>query len=520
MAQQTNIVKGEMNTIISISPEPDVVKKIFSAWLSDGNGKKYAPAVYLSCIDKVSAYLIRRKMSTDNLWQLTNYDLFKLVYDKAANDKLFRAIDKKTYATFVQAGQAFLKFLKSKPSLINTTSHHVVNPQMNGKLTIKEAIIDVLQSSQRGMALNEIYEQIIEKNLYSFSAQNPKNVVCVEIDRACENSNYTIRAPKDCFKYTINKEGEKVYFLLTATLVDDTSKHSISVYADKPIVPNSIIQVMTEDYPSGFRFSGTAVRLLSDKAGVEIDSGMQTTLKQVMFRRSDDLYFLTEVVADVETQEEITGFANRLLDEYGCFEVSELYALFIDNLNEKCVDDLENFEAFYEFINKRDVRCVGSNGTRIARIQSKSIRELFSDIAIKVIEIAHGEYGGVVREDDLRNRFSAFSAELLSSIIKEYAEKLVKTEINGITCYQTLDALGLSDKLSDTLVEVLAQLDDLGLTPSVEVLHTALSLRLGINFKAEYNIPDDNTYRRLIATYYNDAPKREWKHGKFVEVLD
>ncbi|MEG1999706.1 MAG: hypothetical protein RR015_06795, partial [Bacteroidales bacterium] len=97
---------------------------------------------------------------------------------------------------------------------------------------------------------------------------------------------------------------------------------------------------------------------------------------------------------------------------------------------------------------------------------------------------------------------------------------LFKIEINGITCYQTLDALGLSDEFSDTLAEALEQVDEIGLVPNEEVLHTVLSMRLGVNFKTEYNIPDDRTYRRLIATYYKETPKRKWKRGIFREVQD
>lgn len=87
-----------------------------------------------------------------------------------------------------------------------------------------------------------------------------------------------------------------------------------------------------------------------------------------------------------------------------------------------------------------------------------------------------------------------------------------------MVCYQTLDALGLSDEFSDTLAEVLEQISDLGLTPSEEMLRTALSINLGVNFKEEYNIPNDKTYRRLIETYYKNAPKRKWIRGIFAEV--
>jgi hypothetical protein len=284
------------------------------------------------------------------------------------------------------------------------------------------------------------------------------------------------------------------------------------------VVPDTVITILTSDYPNGFVFDATAIRLLSDKSGVDVNDIVISALKRAMFRRSDDVYFLLDTVANIETRREITDLANVLLDDYECFEISKLYGFFIDRFNKKCIDCLESFEAFYEFINRRYIRCVAVYGTKIARVQSKNIHELLLDIAGKVATITYDEYSGVVSEDDLQNHFPAFSSTLLANIIKEYTKELVKTEINGIICYQMLEAFGLSDDFSDILAETLSQLDDLDLMPSEDVLHTALSIRLGVNFKDEYNIPDDKTYRRLIVTYYKGTPKREWKRGIFTVV--
>ncbi|MHC1719232.1 MAG: hypothetical protein AB9844_00810 [Clostridiaceae bacterium] len=282
-------------------------------------------------------------------------------------------------------------------------------------------------------------------------------------------------------------------------------------------ISEELLTVLSDNYANGFRFETTSVRLLSDRTGIEIDIALQKILKRSMFCRNDDVYFLIDTVADEEIMQDIVSLANCWLDNYGCFEISELYALFANKLNSDCIGGAEDFEALYQFINKRDVRCVAYYSTRIARIQ-KSIPDLSADIAKSIITTTREELGGVIDEDELKNRFSAFSAELLSKIIKQYIEELVITEINGTVCYQTLDTLGLSDDFSDTLSDVLSRIGELDLTPSQEVLNTALSLEMGVNFRNEYYIPDDRTFRRLITVYYKAEPRREWKGGAFEEV--
>jgi len=286
------------------------------------------------------------------------------------------------------------------------------------------------------------------------------------------------------------------------------------------IVPQAVLDVLFAEYAKGFRFDMTAIRLLSSKSGIEVDNTLQSALKRQMFSRGDNIYFLLNLIANEDTCKEIINIANALLDEYGCFEISELYALYEDKLNRKYISNADDFEKFYEFINTRTVRCVAAPyiGNRIARFSNGSVWNTFNEIAAKIVAVTHDVYGGTVSEDDLHSRFCAFSTDLLAKIIKNAAEELVRTEINGIVVYQTLDALGLTDDFSDTLHNTLDRLDDLGIAPSVEALHTAISLAIDVNFNTEFNIPDKATYQRLIAAYYKAEPPREWKGGVFSEV--
>lgn len=292
-------------------------------------------------------------------------------------------------------------------------------------------------------------------------------------------------------------------------------------YNFAPSVPDSVIDVLKKNYASGFRFDTTYFNLLSSASGVEVDKNMHMALKRIMFHRNDDIYFLFDVVADNATRKDIIDFADLYLEEYGCFEIPEFYKLYKEQINSNCIRNAEDFESFYEQIGRRDVRCVQAPniGHRIARYSNGAVWSNFKDVADKIFNVITDEYYGSCNEDDLHSRFCAFSTDLLGKIIKQCAaDKLIRVEINGSICYQTFDALGLPEDFAEILTEVLDQLNDIGLSPTEDVLHTTLSLKLGVNFREEYNLPDGDTYRRLITSFYTSEPRREWKHGVFGEV--
>lgn len=284
-----------------------------------------------------------------------------------------------------------------------------------------------------------------------------------------------------------------------------------------------LIEALNRNYSSGFRFETTYINLLSNAAGIEIDEKMQTALKRIMFSRDDGIHFLLDVVADAATRKDIIDFADSYLQEYGCFEIPELYKLYADKVNSACIRNANEFESFYEQIGKSGVRCVQAPyiGNRIARYSSGSVWGTFKEVATKIVAVISEEYYGSCNEDDLHTKFCAFSMDLLGKIIKQCAaDELIRVEINDSVCYQTYDALGLPENFSEQLAEVVERMDEIGLILNRDALHTALSLKIGVNFMAEFNLPDWDTFQRLIAAFYKGEPHREWKHYIFGEVTN
>jgi len=329
----------------------------------------------------------------------------------------------------------------------------------------------------------------------------------------------TMHYPDAYYIYN-NKRGVTLEEALTA---EDGLQRAYDAIEPAPNVPDAVMDVLNNNYASGFRFETTYLNLLSSASGVEVDGRMQSAMKRSMFRRDDGIYFLLDMVADASTRKDIVDFADSFLEEYGCFEIPEFYKLYEDKINPKCISNADDFESFYEQIGKSGVRCVQAPyiGNRIARCSNGNVWGTFKEIAVKIVSVIADEYYGSCNEDDLHTKFCAFSTDLLGKIIRNCAsDELIRVEINDSICYQTFDALGLPDDFPNVLEGVLERLGEIGLDPTRDVLHTAISLRLGVNFMAEFNLPDWDTFQRLIAAFYKAEPRRKWKHYNFGEVTN
>ena len=282
----------------------------------------------------------------------------------------------------------------------------------------------------------------------------------------------------------------------------------------------SVVNILAQSYSTGFNFEPNVLRLLSKKTGFEIDATIQAELKKISFRRKDGVYFLIGLVVDATTRENIASYINETLDEHNFFESGEVYNHFADKINKQCIDNVDDFEFFCKFLFAEDnyVKATKIHNIGIMCKQMNSVKELGLALAHK-IEIATNEEHGIIDEYMISARFPCFSMELLSLIVKSYSENLIRTQDNrGSICYRTFESLGLPHDFSEILVDALSEIEEINLEPSEEVLHTVLSLKMGMNFKLEYSLSDMKTYRSLVSRYFKNSPSREWRQRQFLEV--
>ena len=80
-------------------------------------------------------------------------------------------------------------------------------------MTIIEAIKEVLKFEPKGLSSVEIYQRIIDQNLYQFGAKNPVGVVNGEIRRHCIGLDFPTAYPVKHFAIA-GKEGKKLKFIV------------------------------------------------------------------------------------------------------------------------------------------------------------------------------------------------------------------------------------------------------------------------------------------------------------------
>lgn len=288
---------------------------------------------------------------------------------------------------------------------------------------------------------------------------------------------------------------------------------------EKTEIPECICAVIRQYYSGGLRFDKTVLRLIEDRAGLTINNALQEAMKKLLYRRSDDLYFLPEMTGNTEQFEILKRSALlHAIEVYGCIDVSMLYRKYI-NLNSKtCLRNEDDFSDFLKFLFPEDIRISTVLKTKIIRKTGVAVNHALQTAADKIMKTVCDI--GCITQDDLLSEYPLFSKLFIQKLIEKYTEAIIEVQINGLLCYQSLEFMDLEEDFPSKLNEVLGEIDLLSLTPSQDIIHALLSVKLGYNLRDSLNITDDKTFHHIISAYYTGEKKRTWKSGNYMEVDD
>ena len=84
----------------------------------------------------------------------------------------------------------------------------IITPEGN---TIAQTALSIVMNYPEGRTCKQIYDEIIEKNLYEFKAENPESVLRIEIRRRCQNVEISKAYKTKWFRIVKEADGETYY---------------------------------------------------------------------------------------------------------------------------------------------------------------------------------------------------------------------------------------------------------------------------------------------------------------------
>ena len=107
-------------------------------------------------------------------------------------------------------------------------------------MTIVECIIAVLESHPEGLTAREIYKEIVQRELYSFGAQDPIGVVNAQIRRRCAGLDFPTAYPIKYFEI-VQQDGKHLKYRLLSDYQPNAT-YSKSKKEDKDRLPEEIMR--------------------------------------------------------------------------------------------------------------------------------------------------------------------------------------------------------------------------------------------------------------------------------------
>lgn len=260
---------------------------------------------------------------------------------------------------------------------------------------------------------------------------------------------------------------------------------------------SDLLEALQQQYPRGISFDPMSMRLL--RQCVACDDAQVESLKScVLFQMKNNLWYSSEMILSSSSLVNLKEQASSWLENYGCFSVESLSAIFnseVHNLID--IDDWACFLRFQNFTVKES-----SIYGYICIRQGCDIDDALSSISRDVMELLDND-DGMIALNEMETRFPVLSACILESIRKNFLPRVYVTEIRGITYWSKIADIFLPSDFSEKLTEIVETFHLVGERLTRTRLELALNLFYKVQFRHEYDLPDDDVFLELCAEHYH-----------------
>ena len=273
--------------------------------------------------------------------------------------------------------------------------------------------------------------------------------------------------------------------------------------------------LICRDFSNGFVFNAGTIKLLENKLGRDCSETEQRELKRIMFKRSDDVYLLPEMVAEDDTLADMTARIKEYFAEYGCFSLSILFEEFGYALKNLTNPDSDFRLFLLKTILSDDGKIFGRLQRQICIPGNISEEEVTQTLAERIREMLQG-YGDAVCIDDLDNELPYLNKSALEMILQEHIADAIEIKVDGLSYWKLVEFFCLPDDFAEYLQLTVSSMEEAQTAPSLQTLSEAMEQQYGEGFREIYAVDDDDVFKQIIKVCIADD-QYSWNRNVFAK---
>lgn len=256
-----------------------------------------------------------------------------------------------------------------------------------------------------------------------------------------------------------------------------------------------LLTALAQECPNGVSFDPLAVRLLRQKVPLE-DSQIED-LKNAMFQVESGIWLSLEMVLDDNNLFLLKEQSGAWLREHGYFSVQRLF----DNF--RCsLPHIATSEACAALLRHLEFQVVKWESARyFCTLPTLNLDDALMAVAETIAEMID-EAGGTLILHKIEQEIPHLTADDLERIRLRFLPEIHRTEIGGVPCWRSYEAIMLPEDFPEKLTTIVDTLSIINEKISIAKLEFALNLFYRTRFREEYALMDNYTFFSICTKYY------------------